>query len=490
MKLLCLLLTSLVCFSCSAVESKKPNIIIIYTDDQGYGDSSLLNANSKFKTPAIDRIGKEGMVFTDGHSSNTVCTPSRYALLTGRYSWRTYLKKGVISSAGKPLIDNKRTTVASLLKRNGYNTAMVGKWHLGMNFNEDGSKILDGPLQKGFDYYWGIPASMNFGHCAWYDMNYAKVAPTLWTTKKKNKIAIDDYRVIPPYDKEKTIKPYISVAEDFKDIEVLERFTDKAVAWIDKVHKDDKPFFLYLPLTSPHKPVIPQEKFRGTSQAGSYGDFMVETDYWVGQIQKALKDRGIYENTMIIFSSDNGPESTYPQRMKLHNHDSNHMLRGGKRDIYEGGHRVPFLISWPKGFKGGQKFDKPVSQIDIFATLADLLGDKVGVEEAEDSISFAAVLRGQASSKRLPMIHQSSSGQFAIREGEWKYIPGGKVKGKAVKPQLFNLKADIGEENNVLAKHPEIAQGLKEKMTKIISSGKTRTECTTKNDVPVVVSWD
>ena len=485
MKLLSILFLSLIAFSCTAIENRKPNIIIIYTDDQGYGDSSLLNAESKFKTPAIDRIGKEGIIFTDGHSSNTVCTPSRYALLTGRYSWRTYLKKGVISSDGKPLIDNSRSTVASLLKRNGYNTAMVGKWHLGMNFNEDGSRILDGPLQKGFDYYWGIPASMNFGHCAWYDMDYAKVAPTLWTTKKLNKIAISDYRIIPPYDKEKPKKLPISVAEDFKDIEVLERFTDKAVAWIDKVHKDDKPFFLYLPLTSPHKPVIPQEKFRGKSQAGSYGDFMVETDHWVGQIQKALEDRGIYENTMIIFSSDNGPENTYPKRWELHKHDSNYNLRGGKRDIYEGGHRVPFLISWPKGVKGGKTFNHPVSQIDIFATIADLLGDKVGKNEAEDSVSFAAAFRNETPTKRLPMIHQAITGQFAIREGDWKYIAGGKVRKKSVKAQLYNLKSDISEENNVIAKYPEIAKALKKKMIQIISSGKTRPECTTENDAPV-----
>ena len=485
MKLVSLLLVSLYCFSCAATVDKKPNIIIIYTDDQGYGDSSLLNAKSKFKTPAIDRIGEEGIIFTDGHSSNTVCSPSRYALLTGRYSWRTYLKKGVISSAGKPMIANGRSTVASLLKRNGYNTAMVGKWHLGMNFTEDGGKILDGPLQKGFDYFWGIPASMNFGHCAWYDMDTARVAPTLWTTKKKNQIAISDYRIIPPYEKTAPEKLPISVAEDFKDIEVLERFTDKAVAWIDKVHKDEKPFFLYLPLTSPHKPVIPQEKFRGKSEAGSYGDFMVETDYWVGQIQKALEDRGIYENTMIIFSSDNGPENTYPKRMELYTHDSNHMLRGGKRDIYEGGHRVPFLISWPNGFKGGQTFDKPVSQIDIFATLADLLGDKIGKNEAEDSVSFAAAFRNENPAKRLPMIHQSSSGQFAIREGDWKYIAGGKVRGKEKKPELYNIKDDIAEEQNVLGQHPEVAKTLKAKLSKIVSSGKTRPECTSENDEPV-----
>ncbi|MCM8542376.1 MAG: arylsulfatase [Lentisphaeraceae bacterium] len=488
MKLLCVLLVYLLSFSSLAAD--KPNIIVIYTDDQGYGDCSLLNPQSKFKTPAIDRIGSEGIIFTDGHCSNTVCSPSRYGLLTGRYSWRTYLKKGVIGSDGKPMIANNRSTLASLMKRNGYNTAMVGKWHLGMKFNDDGSKILDGPLQKGFDYFWGIPASMNYGYCAWYDMGFAKVAPSLWTTKKRNKMAIDDYRIIPPYDTLPPQKLPIKVAEDFEDIKVLERFTNKAVQWIDKVHKDDKPFFLYLPLTSPHKPVVPQERFRGKSQAGAYGDFMIETNFWIGQVIKALEDRGIYENTMIIFSSDNGPENTYPKRMKLHKHDSNHMLRGGKRDIYDGGHRVPFFISWPKGIKGGQKYEQPVNQLDLFATLADLLGDKLGKNEAEDSVSFASVFRSKAPSKRLPMIHQSSSGQYAIREGEWKYIAGGKLRGKVIKPELYNLTSDIGESKNVLGQYPEIAKGLKEKLTMIISSGKTRTECTTQNDAPVTISWE
>jgi arylsulfatase A len=464
----------------------KPNVIIIYTDDQGYGDCSLLNPESKFKTPSIDRIGEGGIVFTDGHCSNTVCTPSRYGLLTGRYSWRTYLKKGVLGSAAKPLIANDRATVATLMKRNGYNTAMVGKWHLGMDFSEDGSQILDGPLQKGFDYFWGIPASMNFGYCAWYDMGFAKVAPSLWTSKKKNQMAIDDYRIMPPYEKQPPKKRPIKVAADFEDMKVLERFTEKAVNWIDKVHKDDKPFFLYLPLTSPHKPVVPQERFRGKSQAGAYGDFMIETDYWIGQVLKALDDRGLYENTMIIFSSDNGPENTWGERIKLHGHVSNKTLRGGKRDIYDGGHRVPFLVSWPKGIKSGQTYNKPVNQLDVFATLAAVVGDTVKNNEAEDSFSFAELFTGEKLIDRKPMIHQSIKGQFAIREGKWKLIMPASTKHKT---ELYDLENDLAEKNDVLAKYPEVAADLKVKMIKIIDSGKTREECTTQNDVPVKLNW-
>ena len=474
-------------FAATLSAAKKPNIIIIYTDDQGYGDCSLLNPESKFQTPNIDRIGREGIVFTDGHSSNTVCSPSRYGLLTGRYSWRTYKKKGVLNSDSRPLIDNDRATVTSLLKRNGYNTAMVGKWHLGMTFNDDGSKILDGPLQKGFDYFWGIPASMNYGYCAWYDMDYAKVAPVLWTQKKPNKIAISDYRIMPPYEKKASEKKTIKVAADFLDMKVLERFTEKAIQWIDKVHQDEKPFFLYMPLTSPHKPVVPQQRFRGQSQAGAYGDFMIETDYWVGEVMKALKQRGIYENTMIIFSSDNGPEYTWSRRIELHNHVSNKNLRGGKRSIYDGGHRVPFLVSWPKKLKGGQTHDKAVSQLDIFATLAEVVGDKLKNNEAEDSFSFASLFSGKTTEPRRAMIHQSMKGQFAVREDKWKLIVPFSAESKM---ELYDLKSDLSEKQNIIKQYPEVAAALKVKMTNIIQSGKSREACVSKNDTPVILYWN
>ena len=479
-------LTFLSLLSMPLTAADKPNVIIIYTDDQGYGDCSFLNPESKFKTPNIDRIGQEGIVFTDGHCSNTVCTPSRYGLLTGRYSWRTYLKKGVLNSDDTPLIANDRSTLATLMKRNGYNTAMVGKWHLGMQFSEDGSQILDGPLQKGFDYFWGIPASMNFGYCAWYDMGIAKVAPSLWTKKKKNQMAISDYRIMPPYEKASTKADKIKVAEDFLDIKVLERFTEKAVQWIDTVHKDEKPFFLYLPLTSPHKPVVPQERFRGKSQAGAYGDFMIETDYWVGQVLQALEERGIYEDTMVIFSSDNGPEKTWGERIKRHGHASNKTLRGGKRDIYDGGHRVPFLVSWPNKLKGGESYTMPVNQLDLFATLAAVVGDSVKNDEAEDSFSFAELFLAEKPATRKPMIHQSIKGQFAIREGKWKLITGGTGK---LESELYDMDSDLSEKNNIFESHPEVAAELKAKLIEIVESGKTREECSTQNDTPVNFPW-
>ncbi len=240
----------------------RPNILLVYTDDQGYGDVSCLNPKAKFKTPAQDRLAREGMTFTDAHCSDTVCTPSRYGLLTGRYSWRTTLKRGVFGAEKTCLIADGRVTLASFLRDQGYRTAMVGKWHLGMDFpgtkgKRDWSQpVRDMPLDKGFDYFWGIPASMNYGVLAWFEGRHAKVPPTLWTKKKRNKIALSDYRIAPPY--EKTQQPdLMEVAPDFVDSECLTRFTDQAIKWIEGVAEEarqGKPFFLYLPYTSPTSP--------------------------------------------------------------------------------------------------------------------------------------------------------------------------------------------------------------------------------------------
>ena len=294
----------------------KPNIVIIYTDDQGYGDVSALNPDSKFQTPHIDRLVREGMTFTDGHCSDTVCTPSRYGLLTGRYSWRSRLKKGVMGAEGECLIENGRVTLASLLRDNGYNTAMVGKWHLGMQFDgkvgqRDWSKpFTDGPIEKGFDHFFGIPASMNYGVLTYLQQDRVLKPANLWTAKKPGLVQGDraSYRIMPPYEKKRPTnadarrKP-LEVADDFVDSEVLRIFLDKATEWIDGVAADarkGKPFFLYLPLTSPHKPVCPQKEFIGKSEAGHYGDFMIETDHRVGQLLAALDKHHLADDTMVI----------------------------------------------------------------------------------------------------------------------------------------------------------------------------------------------
>ena len=472
---------------CAAAD--RPNVVVIYTDDQGYGDVSCLNPESKFQTPNLDRLASEGMIFTDAHCSDTICTPSRYGLLTGRYAWRTTLKKSVYGAEIKCLIADGRMTVASLLKDNGYHTAMVGKWHLGMDFPGDRSNrdwtqpVTDMPLDKGFDYFWGIPASLNYGVLAWFDGRYAKVPPTQYTQKKKNKIAISDYRIKPPYDTELrkpgtinklgVVKGQLEIAPDFVDSECLTRFTDKAIEWIEGKAddaRDGKPFFLYLPYTSPHKPVIPIEQFRGKSQAGAYGDFMLETDWHIGRILKMLDSEGLADNTMIVFTSDNGPENTWKERIKLYDHHSSGIYREGKRSIFEGGHRVPFLVRWPARVKAGSKWDQPVCQTDLLATFSEMLQQPLPDTAGEDSFSFFSALMGQQSdSVRTPMIHHSSGGDFAIRDGKWKLV----MEGGKQKRALFDLESDPREKKNVLDEHPEVAEKLVAEISEIIRSGRS-----------------
>ena len=491
--ILAILATSLL----SKAETTKPNIIVIYTDDQGYGDVSALNPNSKFKTPNIDRLASEGLTFTDAHSPDTVCTPSRYGLLTGRYSWRTELKRGVFGAERPCLIPDDRMTLASLLRDQGYNTGMVGKWHLGMDFpneraNRDWTKpVQDMPLDKGFDYFYGIPASLNYGVLAWFEGRYAKVPPTQYTQKKPNQIALSDYRIKPPYDHNTNelspanpvtgqIRGQLEIAPDFVDSECLTRFTDKAIEWIQKQtneRKNEKPFFLYLPYTSPHKPVIPIEPFRGQSEAGAYGDFIIETDWHIGRILKLLDDQKLADNTLIVFTSDNGPENTWRQREKKYQHASSHIYREGKRSIYEGGHRVPFIVRWPARIKGGAQWNQPTCQTDLLATFAEILKVSLPANAGEDSHSFLSAFQGKESI-RPSMVHHGISGRFAIRYQEWKLV----MESKNTKRELYNLENDPGEKRDVIASHPEIAQSLENRLTKVVRSGRSTVGQPSPND--------
>ena len=490
MRFVFLLLTA--CLSAAAQAADKPNIILIYTDDQGYGDASCLNPEAKFKTPHQDRLAREGMTFTDAHCSDTVCTPSRYGLLTGRYAWRTTLKRGVYGAERACLIAEGRTTLASFLKANGYHTAMVGKWHLGMDFpgtqgKRDWSQpVKDMPLDKGFDYFWGIPASMNYGVLAWFEGRYAKVPPTQWTKKKPNKIALADYRIKPPY--EKTQRPdLMEVAPDFVDSECLTRFTNQALKWIEGKAEDaraGKPFFLYLPYTSPHKPVIPIDKFRGQGQAGAYGEFMIETDWHLGRILALLDREKLAKDTIVIFTADNGPETTWRERIEKYGHYSSGPYREGKRSIYEGGHRVPFFFRWPAKVKPGSKWNLPICQTDLLATFATILGKPLPPKSGEDSISFAEAWSEANVTRppRAPIIHHSSSGRFAIRHEGWKLVMEGKRKNE--RRELYNLSEDPGEKANLLKNQPEVAQRLFADLQEIVTSGATRPDVESKNDTP------
>ncbi|WP_406683254.1 arylsulfatase [Seonamhaeicola sp. MEBiC1930] len=503
-------LFSFLCFvSCKEKREEKatkPNIVIIYTDDQGYGDVSALNPQAKFQTPNIDKIANEGVVFTDGHSSDAVCTPSRYSLLTGRYSWRTSLKKGVLRADGPCLVEKDRMTIASMLKDNGYNTAMVGKWHLQMDFvgelgiNRDWSQpFVDGPIDKGFDYFFGIPASMNFGVLTYLENDRVLEPPILWTKKKKNKNPRTyknanpaDYRMTPPFEE----KPFqenpirgLEVAPSFNDELVLKTFAEKAVERINilaEEAKNGKPFFLYMPLTSPHLPHCTHPDFQGRTSCGNYGDFMEETDYRVGQVLDALEKSGVADNTLIIFSSDNGAETNYTYQRETYSHYSCMNFKGGKRDIYEGGHRVPFLMRWPAAIKSGTKIDSPVCQSDYMATIADILEIEIPDNAGEDSFSLWPLLSEDVQEYNYDrsVIHHSASGHFAIRKGDWK-LNMLRGSGGSFKPQfidvkegdapyeLYNLKNDPGETTNLYFEKPEIVETLKNEITQIIKTGRS-----------------
>ncbi len=479
------ILASLILGTSAIAEVHRPNIIVIYTDDQGFGDVSYLNPDAKFQTPNLDRLAKEGVSFTNGHSSDTVCTPSRYGLLTGRYSWRTRLKTGVQGADTPALIPNDRMTLASLLKDNGYQTAMVGKWHLGMDIpgklgDRDFSQpIKDMPLDVGFEYFYGIPASLNYGYLAWIEGRYTKVPPTQYTAKKPNDRHMD-YRIMPPYfDTAKEAKALhgaaaIEVAPDFVDTECLQRFVDKSIEWISgkaEAAKAGKPFFLYLPFTSPHYPVAPRPEFWGQGEAGGYGEFMVETDHHVGRVLDYLERSGLDENTMIFFSSDNGPERSWVERIETFDHDSSGIYKEGKRSIYEGGHRVPFIVRWPEGIREpGRSWGGLVGQIDLLSTVAEMIGAKIPSDAGEDSQSFYSVLRNPKSShKRLPLLNHAIGGRLSITEGRWKLI----MPHENLDYELYDLESDPGEDLNVFDGNPEIARKLEKKITQIVCRGRT-----------------
>ena len=484
----------------SAKQPPRPHVLLIYTDDQGYGDISALNPESKFQTPNLDRLVHEGVAFTDAHSPDTVCTPSRYGLLTGRYSWRTGMKKGVMGSEGIGLIAEGRTTLASFLRDSGYRTAMVGKWHLGMTFHgrkgdRDWSRpVLDGPVDKGFDYFYGIPASMNYGVLTYIENRRILDPPTLWTQKKPNEIAIADYRITPPYAPSRAGGD-LEVAPSFDDQQVLTVFTKRAVQWLDDFASanDDERFFLYVAYTSPHKPVIPIAEFQGKSEAGAYGDFMMETDAHIGSLLDALDRNDLTQDTLVLVTSDNGPETTYRARLSRFGHASAGGLRGGKRDLYEGGHRVPFVVRWPAVAKPGQRSSDLVCQTDVLATMADVLGRELDPDEGEDSVSFLPILQSGQRPARPPVIHHSSAGYFAIRDGRWKLNmirgSGGSLAPRLVeaKPgerqfELYDLSADLAETTDVAGQETAVVSRLRDEITRIVTSGRSRPGPPTHND--------
>ncbi len=464
----------------------KPNIVFIMADDMGYGDLGCYNKKSKIPTPNFDRLAAEGMRFTDAHSPSAVCTPTRYGVLTGRYCWRSRLKRGVLNGYSPALIDTQRMTVASLLKQNGYATACIGKWHLGLGSDKktDYNKpLVPGPNALGFDYFYGIPASLDMTPYCYIENDRPVAKPTL--TIEAGKASEDGWWRAG------------AIAPGFKHVEVLPRLTEKAVEYIDNHAEKSpgKPFFMYFPLPAPHTPIAPADFVKGRSQAGGYGDFVVEVDWTVGEVTKALARNRLADNTLIILTSDNGsPGRTKINRanysiIELFGHYPSGDLRGIKADIWDGGHREPFIARWPGKIPPASTSDELICLTDLLATCAAVLGVELPDNAGEDSYNILPALLGRKPGKpiRQAIVHHSGSGMFSIRQGQWKLIlgrgSGGFSKPKTYKPkpgepkgQLYNLQDDLAETNNLWHKHPEIVKRLTDLLEKYKKQGHSRTQ--------------
>ena len=472
----------------AAVPLSKPNIVYILADDQGYGDVQALNpVRGKIKTPHIDRLAAQGMTFTDAHSGSSVCTPTRYGLLTGRYAWRTRLQSSVLSGTDDPpLIAEGRLTVPAFLRQHGYATAAIGKWHLGFTSERPasavpspaasapptqkmgraglpvGSRIIGSPITRGFDYFWGC--------------SNARTMSGL----------IEQDRVV----------------ENLPPIEMLPRLERQAVHYIaDRAAaaKSGKPFFLYVPLTSPHTPILPAPEWQGRSGLGAYGDFVMQTDAVVGKILAALDAHGLAENTLVIFTADNGcsPEAN-TSGLEKRGHFASAQFRGYKADIWEGGHRVPFFARWPGRIAAGSRTDQIVCLTDFMRTAADLLGTTLPDNAAEDSVSFLPALLGRDTAPlRDAVVHHSIDGKFSIRQGPWKLILGpgsggwGEPRDTAARKaglpelQLYNLGADPGETKNLQDENPAIIAHLRALLDQTVAEGRSTPGPRQTNDVAI-----
>ena len=465
------LLLFALCASCSQVEGPSaeaellPNIVIVLADDMGQGDVGVYNESTKIPTPGLDSLASSGMRFSDAHSPSGVCTPTRYGLLTGRYSWRTHMKKGVLRGYSPLLIDPARPTIASMLRKQGYATAAIGKWHLGLGNAEvtDYSKPLSpGPNDVGFDYFFGIPASLDMPPYAFVEND------RVFTSFDGDEIGDSKRR----REGREGFWRGGAIARDFAHEDVLPEIAERSVAYIKQHAKagNDNPFFLYVPLAAPHTPWLPLPEFIGRSEAGYYGDFVTQVDDTIRRILDALGETGVADNTIVVFAADNGGR-WLPEDIEEWGHRSNMTWRGQKADIYEGGHRVPLIVSWPGRIEPNTKSRFITTLTDFYATLADVIGVDPGTEEGEDSESILPALLGEDQRPRTPVIHHSSRGMFAIREGDWKLVDGlgsgGFTKPAVVEPveggptgQLYNLVEDPSETANLYLERPDVVERL------------------------------
>lgn len=474
----------------------RPNIVIIYADDMGYGDLAIQNPKSKIPTPNLDRLAQDGLRFTDAHSSSGICTPSRYALLTGRYHWRKF--HGIVNSWGDSVFAESRLTLPEMLTEQGYVTACVGKWHLGFNWSAirkpDAKQISvgkkktwsadafnwskpvpNGPLDHGFDYYFGDDVP-NFPPYAWIENDRVVEAPSIpYVPDPKPTEGNPEGRPGP-------------MVVGWKQDAVMPTLTKRAVEWIGQQKGSDKPFFLYWAWTSPHAPIVPTKDWQGKTDAGGYGDFVAQSDHHAGQVLKALDDNGFRDNTIVIFTADNGPERYAYERIRNHGHRSTGPLRGLKRDIWEGGHRVPFIVRWPGFVKAGTVTGELMSQIDIMATLAAVVRHELPPEAADDSHNQVELWKG-GKSARTSLVHNTRENHFAIRQGHHVLIDAksGKVSGV---PEWFNksngyrenphaaalydLRTDLGQAKNLFIDQRERVKELQNLLLQTRSKGEVR----------------
>jgi arylsulfatase A len=471
------------CFwSCSEKKSedelkKRPNVLIILADDLGYGDLSSFNPLSKISTPNIDAIAENGMKFTNAHAAGTWCVPSRYGLLTGQFPFRNQRKYE------ESVISPDRLTIGKFFQQNDYQTACVGKWHQGFLDEKNpvqGARLDGGPTDKGFDYYFGIPASLDIPPYYYIENDQVVTFPSDSITDSYS----EDWSPI-----QGAFWRGGKMPPNFKHETVLATLTEKVNNYLEDYERkeDNNPFFMYFAMTAPHTPWLPEEDFKGKSEVGMYGDFVMQVDHYVGTVMNKLDELGLSEDTIVIFASDNGPV-WFPNNVITYGHNSVGSLSGMKGDVLEGGHRMPFIVRWPSHVVPGTKNTGLLCFTDIFATMADVLEKPLPIDAGGDSVSFYKRLKGEKENERTPVIH-SNGGLLSIIHGNWKYIngkgPGGFTNGILGKfpdilprnehvGQLYHLSEDIGERENLYDQNPEKVMELSN-MLGIYMKAPTRT---------------
>ncbi|MDB4322796.1 arylsulfatase [Akkermansiaceae bacterium] len=478
--------------------AQRPNVIIIFADDLGYGDLSCYGA-TKLKTPNIDRLAAGGRRFTDAHSASAVCTPSRYALITGRYPFRKGLSRPVFLKTGL-VIDQERTTIADVMKKAGYATACIGKWHLGFGEKTPdwNGALKPGPIEMGFDYYYGVPVVNSHPPFVYVENHHVVglVPEDPFVYGKKAKTQIIEEKMI------RDIGGADAAHALYDDYAVGTCMAEKSVKWIEE--NKDAPFFLYLSTTNIHHPFTPAKRFQGSSQCGLYGDFVHELDWIVGEVMTTLEKNGLSDNTLVIFTSDNGGMINITgQRAVEQGHQLNGDLLGFKFDAWEGGHRVPFIARWPEKIKAGSESSQLICNIDLLSTMASLTGQKLEADDGPDSFDILPALTTEPEKpiRDHLVLGASKSSHLAFRDGDWVLITGkggggfnsqkvgshgfggpaalkfaeqknsdianGRLKKDAPAAQLYNLSKDPSQSKNIILEHPEIAAKLRKRLAAI-----------------------